>query len=46
MLLITEPITANLILGDETIEEREEREKEFNKLKLLEKEVDTNKTDQ
>ena len=36
MLLITEPSSGNLILGDRTLEEIEEEKKQFNKMKLLE----------
>jgi len=35
-LLISEPPSGNLILGDRTLEEIEEEKKQFNKLKLLE----------
>lgn len=35
-LLITEPPSGSLILGDETLEEIEEKKKKFNKMKLLE----------
>lgn len=35
-LLITDPPSGNLILGDKTIEEIEEEKKNFNKMKLLE----------
>lgn len=36
MLLITDPPSGNLILGDRTLEEIEEEKKQFNKMKLLE----------
>jgi len=36
MLLITDPPSGNLILGDQTLEEIEEEKKRFNKMKLLE----------
>jgi hypothetical protein len=36
VLLITEPPSGNLILGDRTLEEIEEEKKQFNKMKLLE----------
>ena len=36
MLLITDPPSGNLILGDKTLEEIEEEKKQFNKMKLLE----------
>ena len=36
ILLITEPPSGGLILGDKTSEEIEEEKKHFNKLKLLE----------
>jgi hypothetical protein len=35
-LLITDPPSGNLILGDKTLEEIEEEKKKFNKMKLLE----------
>lgn len=35
-LLITEPPSGNLILGDETLDEVNEKKKKFNKMKLLE----------
>lgn len=36
ILLITDPPSGNLILGDKTLEEIEEEKKQFNKMKLLE----------
>ena len=36
-LLISEPPSGNLILGDRTLEEIDEEKKQFNKMKLLEK---------
>lgn len=35
-LLITDPPSGNLILGDRTLKEIEEEKKQFNKMKLLE----------
>ena len=41
MLLITDPPSGNLILGDRTLKEIEEEKKQFNKMKLLEKRKET-----
>lgn len=41
ILLITDPPSGNLILGDRTLEEIEEEKKQFNKMKLLEKRKET-----